>query len=104
MSVFTGFPPDTPLVLYEEIKPDFVEKINNYSEPLEKVLFISFIPTNCSLDISFYYTNIFPNNYVGDSSIFYITSKYLYVYVTNKHNISPQTLYFYVKVYLNISL
>ncbi|CAG9786247.1 unnamed protein product [Diatraea saccharalis] len=33
-----GFPPDTPLVLYEEIKPDFVEKINNYNDPLEKVL------------------------------------------------------------------
>ncbi|CAH2236828.1 jg8579 [Pararge aegeria aegeria] len=33
-----GFPPGTPLVLYEEIKPDFVEKINNYNEPLEKVL------------------------------------------------------------------
>ncbi|XP_063897034.1 ubiquitin carboxyl-terminal hydrolase 7 isoform X4 [Helicoverpa armigera] len=33
-----GFPPDTPLVLYEEIKPDFVEKINNYSEPLEKLM------------------------------------------------------------------
>lgn len=37
-----GFPADTPLVLYEEIKPDFVEKINNYNDPLEKVLFISF--------------------------------------------------------------
>ncbi|XP_053607291.1 ubiquitin carboxyl-terminal hydrolase 7 isoform X3 [Plodia interpunctella] len=33
-----GFPPETPLVLYEEIKPDFVEKINNYNDPLEKVL------------------------------------------------------------------
>ncbi|KPJ08208.1 Ubiquitin carboxyl-terminal hydrolase 7, partial [Papilio machaon] len=33
-----GFPPDTPLVLYEEIKPDFVEKLNNYNDPLEKVL------------------------------------------------------------------
>nr|XP_032519443.1 ubiquitin carboxyl-terminal hydrolase 7-like [Danaus plexippus plexippus] len=33
-----GFPPDTPLNLYEEIKPDFVEKINNYNDPLEKVL------------------------------------------------------------------
>ncbi|GBP29737.1 Ubiquitin carboxyl-terminal hydrolase 7 [Eumeta japonica] len=33
-----GFPPDTPLVLYEEIKPDFVEKISNYNDPLEKVL------------------------------------------------------------------
>ncbi|XP_061713292.1 ubiquitin carboxyl-terminal hydrolase 7-like isoform X2 [Cydia pomonella] len=33
-----GFPTDTPLVLYEEIKPDFVEKINNYNDPLEKAL------------------------------------------------------------------
>nr|CAD7425914.1 unnamed protein product [Timema monikensis] len=33
-----GFPPDTDLVLYEEIKPNMVERIENYSEPLEKVL------------------------------------------------------------------
>ncbi|XP_077294716.1 ubiquitin-specific protease 7 isoform X2 [Arctopsyche grandis] len=33
-----GFPPDTYLTLYEEIKPDFVEKITNYNDPLEKVL------------------------------------------------------------------
>lgn len=40
MFVLPGFPADTPLVLYEEIKPDFVEKINNYNDPLEKVLLI----------------------------------------------------------------
>lgn len=33
-----GFPTDTDLVLYEEIKPNMVERIENYSEPLEKVL------------------------------------------------------------------
>lgn len=33
-----GFPPDTELVLYEEIRPNMIEKINNYSEHLEKVL------------------------------------------------------------------
>ncbi|KAK7792272.1 hypothetical protein R5R35_013305 [Gryllus longicercus] len=33
-----GFPPDTELVLYEEIKPNMVERIENYNEPLEKVL------------------------------------------------------------------
>ncbi|XP_018373851.1 PREDICTED: ubiquitin carboxyl-terminal hydrolase 7 isoform X4 [Trachymyrmex cornetzi] len=33
-----GFPPDTELALYEEIKPNLVEKIDNLSEPLEKVL------------------------------------------------------------------
>lgn len=33
-----GFPPDTDLVLYEEIKPNMVERIENYNEPLEKVL------------------------------------------------------------------
>lgn len=44
-----GFNPETPLVLYEEIKPDFVEKINNYNDPLEKVLFIGFILSEPSL-------------------------------------------------------
>lgn len=34
---FIGFPPNTFLTLYEEIKADFVEKITNYDEPLEKV-------------------------------------------------------------------
>ncbi|XP_063971847.1 ubiquitin carboxyl-terminal hydrolase 7 isoform X1 [Diachasmimorpha longicaudata] len=33
-----GFPPDTELALYEEIKPNMVEKIANLTEPLEKVL------------------------------------------------------------------
>jgi len=33
-----GFPSDTDLVLYEEIKPNMVERIENYNEPLEKVL------------------------------------------------------------------
>lgn len=33
-----GFPPDTELVLYEEIRPNMIEKINNYSEHLEKVI------------------------------------------------------------------
>lgn len=33
-----GFPPDTELALYEEIKPNLVEKIDNLTEPLEKVL------------------------------------------------------------------
>lgn len=49
---FAGFPPDTPLVLYEEIKPDFVEKLNNYNDPLEKVLFISFTQANLLYYIS----------------------------------------------------
>nr|XP_012150583.1 PREDICTED: ubiquitin carboxyl-terminal hydrolase 7 isoform X5 [Megachile rotundata] len=33
-----GFPPDTELALYEEIKPNLVEKIDSLTEPLEKVL------------------------------------------------------------------
>ncbi|XP_075231892.1 ubiquitin-specific protease 7 isoform X3 [Lycorma delicatula] len=33
-----GFPPDTELELYEEIKPNMVERIENHNEPLEKVL------------------------------------------------------------------
>ncbi|XP_063230650.1 ubiquitin carboxyl-terminal hydrolase 7 isoform X2 [Bacillus rossius redtenbacheri] len=33
-----GFPADTELVLFEEIKPNMVERIDNYAEPLEKVL------------------------------------------------------------------
>jgi len=33
-----GFPPDTELMLYEEIKPNLVERITNFNEPLEKVL------------------------------------------------------------------
>ncbi|KAK0173583.1 hypothetical protein PV328_006757 [Microctonus aethiopoides] len=33
-----GFPPDTELALYEEIKPNMVEKIDNMTEQLEKVL------------------------------------------------------------------
>ncbi|XP_046987971.1 ubiquitin carboxyl-terminal hydrolase 7 [Schistocerca americana] len=33
-----GFPADTELILYEEIKPNMVEKIENCNEPLEKVL------------------------------------------------------------------
>lgn len=33
-----GFPPDTELVLYEEIRPNMIEKIVNINEPLEKVL------------------------------------------------------------------
>lgn len=32
-----GFPPDTELLLYEEIRPNMIEKINNFNEPLEKV-------------------------------------------------------------------
>lgn len=50
-----GFPPDTPLVLYEEIKPDFVEKINNYNDPLEKVLFISCTLSNLFLVLRTYF-------------------------------------------------
>lgn len=42
-SVFLGFLPDTPLNLYEEIKPDFVEKIANFNEPLEKVKLMIYI-------------------------------------------------------------
>ncbi|XP_044734467.1 ubiquitin carboxyl-terminal hydrolase 7-like [Chrysoperla carnea] len=33
-----GFPPDTPLALYEEIRPNMTERITNLNEPLEKVL------------------------------------------------------------------
>ncbi|XP_044253293.1 ubiquitin carboxyl-terminal hydrolase 7 isoform X1 [Tribolium madens] len=33
-----GFPSETELVLYEEIRPNMIEKITNYSDPLEKVL------------------------------------------------------------------
>lgn len=32
-----GFPPDTELFLYEEIRPNMIEKITNFNEPLEKV-------------------------------------------------------------------
>lgn len=37
-----GFPPDTELDLYEEIKPNMVERIENHNEPLEKVSFSNF--------------------------------------------------------------
>lgn len=33
-----GFPRDTELALYEEIKPNMIEKITNLNEPIEKVL------------------------------------------------------------------
>jgi ubiquitin carboxyl-terminal hydrolase 7 len=33
-----GFPPNTSLALYEEIKPNMVERIESLDEPLEKVL------------------------------------------------------------------
>ncbi|KAJ8967839.1 hypothetical protein NQ317_016612 [Molorchus minor] len=33
-----GFPPDTELLLYEEIRPNMIEKIVNFNDPLEKVL------------------------------------------------------------------
>ncbi|VEN46233.1 unnamed protein product [Callosobruchus maculatus] len=33
-----GFPPDTELLLYEEIRPNMIEKITNFTDPLEKVL------------------------------------------------------------------
>ena len=33
-----GFPPGTPLILYEEVKPNLVEQIEDYDQPLEKVL------------------------------------------------------------------
>lgn len=32
-----GFPADTELFLFEEIKPNLVERISNFNEPLEKV-------------------------------------------------------------------
>lgn len=32
-----GFPRDTELVLYEEIRPNMIEKISNLTDPLEKV-------------------------------------------------------------------
>lgn len=32
-----GFPPDTELVLYEEVRPSMVEKITNLNDPIEKV-------------------------------------------------------------------
>lgn len=32
-----GFAPDTELLLYEEIRPNMIEKINNFNEPIEKV-------------------------------------------------------------------
>lgn len=32
-----GFAPDTELLLYEEVRPNMIEKISTYSEPIEKV-------------------------------------------------------------------
>lgn len=32
-----GFPRDTELILYEEIRPNMIERINNLSDPLDKV-------------------------------------------------------------------
>lgn len=32
-----GFPPDTELLLYEEIRPNMIERIINFNDPLEKV-------------------------------------------------------------------
>lgn len=39
-----GFPPDTELVLYEEIRPNMIEKILNHNEPLEKVISTERLP------------------------------------------------------------
>ncbi|XP_076275619.1 ubiquitin-specific protease 7 isoform X5 [Rhynchophorus ferrugineus] len=33
-----GFAPDTELLLYEEIRPNMIEKITNFNEPIEKIL------------------------------------------------------------------
>ncbi|GAB6025849.1 Ubiquitin carboxyl-terminal hydrolase 7 [Chamberlinius hualienensis] len=33
-----GFPPDTELILYEEIKPNTIERVQDYDSPLDKVL------------------------------------------------------------------
>lgn len=33
-----GFPPDTDLTLYEEIRPNMVERISNMTDPIEKVM------------------------------------------------------------------
>ncbi|XP_030755284.1 ubiquitin carboxyl-terminal hydrolase 7 isoform X3 [Sitophilus oryzae] len=33
-----GFAPDTELLLYEEIRPNMIEKITNFREPIEKIL------------------------------------------------------------------
>jgi ubiquitin carboxyl-terminal hydrolase 7 len=35
-----GFPPDTELLLYEEIKPNMVDRIQNLHDALEKVILI----------------------------------------------------------------
>lgn len=50
-----GFPLDTELDLYEEIKPNMVERIENLNEPLEKVLFflVSFSLNKCFFFIFF---------------------------------------------------
>ncbi|XP_039289930.1 ubiquitin carboxyl-terminal hydrolase 7 isoform X2 [Nilaparvata lugens] len=37
-----GFPPDTELALYEEIRPNQVERIERFNEPLEKVALVDF--------------------------------------------------------------
>ena len=37
-----GFSPDTELCLYEEIKPNVVELIDERNDPLEKVTFTIF--------------------------------------------------------------
>ena len=38
MNERAGFPPDTKLIMYEEIKPNMVEKIENLTDSLQKVL------------------------------------------------------------------
>lgn len=47
-----GFPPDTELVLYEEIRPNMIEKITNINEPLEKVTLNTFL--SCTLKLLFF--------------------------------------------------
>ncbi|XP_044758285.1 ubiquitin carboxyl-terminal hydrolase 7 isoform X2 [Coccinella septempunctata] len=63
-----GFPPDTELVLYEEIKPNMIEKINNYSEHLEKVSFvIAVIGTDF---INFFLSKVLEELMDGDIIVF----------------------------------
>lgn len=45
-----GFPPDTELVLFEEIKPNLVEQIENQNDALEKVKYKVVVNLETKLD------------------------------------------------------
>lgn len=65
-----GFAPDTELLLYEEIRPNMIEKINNFNEPIEKVSVLCRVFFCGSFVISFGLFQILEELMDGDIIIF----------------------------------